>query len=214
MTKIDLMVFDFDGTLVSSGSDLAAAVNHMLETLGNSALPKEKIIGFVGDGVRKLIERSLGDAFPDRFDEALNIFMAYYGEHLMDTTGLYPGVLEVLNHFRSKRKAIVTNKLYSYALKIADELNIMKYFDDILGIDSSSYKKPDARIIRPLIEKYRVEGSRTVVIGDGDNDIILAKNAGVLSCALLNGLGNRDKLLQLKPDYFCENIMELKNLFI
>jgi len=214
MTKIDLMVFDFDGTLVSSGDDLAAAVNHMLETLGNSALPKERIIGFVGDGVRKLIERSLGDAFPDKFDEALNIFMSYYSEHLLDTTELYPGVLEVLNHFRSKRKAIVTNKLYSYTLKIADELNITKYFDDILGMDSNSFKKPDARIIRPLIEKYRVDDSRAVVIGDGNNDIILAKNAGVLSCALLNGLGNRDKLLQLKPDYLCENMMELKNLFI
>ncbi|MCD6153194.1 MAG: HAD-IA family hydrolase [Syntrophobacterales bacterium] len=211
--KIDLMIFDFDGTLVDSGNDLATAVNHTLRTLGIPVLEKDRIIEFVGDGVRKLIERSLGDAFHDKFDEALDIFMSYYDKHLLDTTGLYPGVLETLDYFRIKKKVIVTNKLYSFTLKIAKGLKIAQYFDDIIGANSSPYKKPDPRVIRPLMKKYGVEDKRTVVIGDGNNDVLVAKNTGVLSCAMLNGLGNKDELLQLKPDYFCENIKELKNLF-
>ena len=61
MKKIDLMIFDLDGTLVSSGTDLAVAVNYTLKELGLAQRPEKEIIGFVGDGVRKLIERSLGD---------------------------------------------------------------------------------------------------------------------------------------------------------
>jgi phosphoglycolate phosphatase len=213
IVKIDLMIFDFDGTLINSGSDLVTAVNHTLKTLGIPVLKKEKIREFVGDGVRKLVERSLGDASHDKFDEALDLFMSYYDEHLLDTTGLCPGVVETLDYFKMKKKVIVTNKLYSFTLKIAKRLKITQYFDDILGADSSPYKKPDSRVIRPLMKKYNVDDKHTVVIGDGNNDVLVAKNAGVLSCAMLNGLGNKDELLQLKPDYFCENIKELKNLF-
>jgi phosphoglycolate phosphatase len=213
MKKIDLMIFDFDGTIVNSGNDLAAAVNHSLGRLGIPLLENEVIIGYIGDGVRKLIERSLGDAFPGKFEEALSIFMEYYGEHLLDSTELYPGVLEILHHFKNKKKAIVTNKLYSYTLKISEELDIAKYFDKIIGIDSSPHKKPDFRLLDSLIEEYGIERHHTIVIGDGENDILLAKNTGVMSCALLSGLGSRNKLLQLKPNYVCENIGELIKLF-
>lgn len=213
MEKIDLMIFDFDGTIVNTGDDLATAVNHSLDKLGLPLLKNEDIIGYVGDGVKKLIERSLGNAFPEKFDQALSIFMEYYGEHLLDSTELYAGVLEILHHFKNQIKVIVTNKRHSFTLRIAEELDIKKYFDKIIGMDSSPYKKPDSRLVDPLIEEYGVERRRTVVIGDGTNDILLAKNAGVISCALLNGLGSRDKLLQLTPDYVCENIVELTKLF-
>ena len=213
MQEIDLMVFDFDGTLVHSGCDLATSVNHMLKVLGLSVLPHDRIIGYVGDGVRKLIERSLGGAFPARFDEALSVFSHYYEGHLLDTTHLYPGVIEVLECFNSKRKVVVTNKIYNYTLKISDGLNITKRFDEIIGIDSREFKKPDVRLILPIIEKYHTEERRTVVIGDGTNDVLLAKNAGAISCALINGLGDREKLLELKPDYVCEDIRDLIDLF-
>jgi phosphoglycolate phosphatase len=213
MEKIDLMIFDFDGTIVNTGDDLAAAVNHSLDKLGIPLLKNEDIIGYVGDGVKKLIERSLGNQFPEKFDEALSNFMEYYGEHLLDSTELYPGVLEILHHYKNKVKVIVTNKLYSYTLRIAEELDIIKYFDKIIGMDSRPYKKPDSRLLDPLIEEYGIERHHTIVIGDGTNDVLLAKNAGVVSCALLNGLGSRDTLLQLKPDYVCENISELIRLF-
>lgn len=213
MQGIDLMVFDFDGTLVRSGKDLAASVNHTLKKLGLSVLPEDHIIGYIGDGVNKLIARSLGDAFPGKFDEALSIFMDYYEEHLLDTTDLYPGVIEVLEHFKSKKKVIITNKLYTFTLKMTDELNITGFFDEIIGMDSREFNKPDARLILPIIKKSRTEVRRTVVIGDGDNDVLLAKNAGTISCALLNGLGSREKLLALQPDYQCEDIRILTEVF-
>jgi phosphoglycolate phosphatase len=213
MEEIDIMIFDLDGTLVHTGYDLAASVNHAMKELGLFPLPHERIMGYVGDGVKKLIERSLGDRFPDLFDEALSLFMDYYGEHLLDTTDCYPGVSEVLEHYKNKNKLIITNKLYSYTLRIVRGLNIAHHFDEIIGIDSHEYKKPDPRLIRPIIEEYHSVERRTVVIGDGHNDVLLAKNAGAISCALLNGLGLRDRLLSLQPDYACEDIRELIDLF-
>ncbi|MEA3487135.1 MAG: HAD-IA family hydrolase [Thermodesulfobacteriota bacterium] len=213
MRKIDLMVFDFDGTLVYSGDDLANSINHTLKKLGMPVLERKTIIGFVGDGVAKLIERSLGVGYHDRFDEAMEIFKVYYAEHLLDTTGLYPGVPDMLEHFKDRKKLIVTNKLYSYTLIIMEELGITGYFEDIIGLDSNPCRKPDPGLLIPLLEKYGAEKTETVVIGDGVNDILLAKNTGTLSCALLNGLEDRDRLLSLDPDYHCEDISELKELF-
>ncbi len=71
MTKTDLMIFDFDGTLVNSGDDFAASVNYLLKTLGVHALETEEIMQFIGNGTRILIEKSLGENFSDRFDEAI-----------------------------------------------------------------------------------------------------------------------------------------------
>ncbi|MDD5722722.1 MAG: HAD-IA family hydrolase [Syntrophales bacterium] len=213
MKTIELMIFDFDGTLVYSGDDLANSVNHMLRKLGIPVLDKKKIIGFIGDGVVQLIERSLGDAYRDRFDEAMKLFRAHYAQHLLDTTALYPGVPDVLEHFRGTKKLIITNKLYDYTFKIAEALGIAGCFEEIIGLDSFPLRKPDRKLLLPLMEKYDAQKTDTVVIGDGINDILLAKNTGTLSCALLNGLGDRGRLLSLGPDYCCEDIAELKGLF-
>jgi len=213
MKQIELMVFDFDGTLVYSGEDLANSVNHTLKRLDMPVLDRETIIGFVGDGVARLIKRSLGDKHRDQLGEAMEIFKTHYAEHLLDTTVLYQGVRDMLEHFKYRKKVIVTNKLYSYTVKIAAELGIDVYFEDIIGADSASFLKPDPGLLTPLLEKYGVEKEAAVVIGDGVNDIFLAKNTGTLSCALLNGLGDRDTLLSLDPDYHCENISELEKLF-
>lgn len=213
MKTIKLMIFDFDGTLVASGDDLAASVNHTLGALGIPHLDRDEIIGFIGDGVAKLVERALGDEHRHRFHEAIGIFRDHYAEHLIDTTTLYPGVHDTLEYFRDTKKVIVTNKLYAYTIKIAEELGIVDCFEEIYGADSSPAKKPDKELLLPLLERYGAERTDTVVIGDGINDILLAKNSGTMSCALLNGLGDRARLLSLRPDYCCEDITELRELF-
>jgi phosphoglycolate phosphatase len=213
MKPIDLMIFDLDGTLVTSGKDIAASVNYALETMGLPTVEERVILEFIGDGVKKLIERSLGKASHDRFEEALNLFSRHYDEHMLDTTILYPGVKEVLRHFHDKKKVILTNKRHRFAAALCDALQLTRSFDDILGADSTPYIKPDARLVGPLLERYHAHPDRTVVIGDGVNDILLARNAGLLSCAILNGLTSRETLLNLNPDDVCEYLSEITNIF-
>ena len=213
MKKVDLMMFDFDGTLVSSGADLIQSINYTLNALKLKEKPEEEILSFVGDGVKKLIEKVLGKNHMKYHEEAMIIFTNYYGKHLLNNTGLCPQVEEVLKNFENKTKIILTNKRYNFTLAIAQGLNITKYFVEIIGADSTPFQKPDRRIIDYILNKYGVAKENTLIIGDGINDITVAKNSGILSCCYLNGLGNRLDLLSLNADYYCENLLEMNSLF-
>jgi phosphoglycolate phosphatase len=213
MKFVDLMIFDLDGTLVTSGQDIASSVNYTLATLGLPAIEEAMILEFIGDGVKKLIERSLGPALQVRSEEALIIFSRHYEEHMLDTTTLYPGVIEVLRHFQKKKKVVLTNKRHRFAAALSDALRLTQYFDDVIGADSTPYIKPDARLADLILKRFQAHPDKTVVIGDGINDILLARNAGLLSCAFLNGLTGRETLLSLKPDYSCESLPEITRVF-
>jgi phosphoglycolate phosphatase len=213
MKSVDLMIFDLDGTLVASGRDIAASVNDTLTTLGLPAIEEAMILEFIGDGVKKLIERSLGPALQVRFEEALALFSRHYEEHMLDTTTLYPGVIEVLRHFHDKKKVVLTNKRHRFAAALSHALQLTQFFDDVIGADSTPYIKPDVRLADLILKRFQAHPDQTVVIGDGVNDIRLAKHAGLLSCALLNGLTGRETLLNLKPDYSCEHLPEITRIF-
>lgn len=213
MKKINLLIFDFDGTLVSSGNDLANSVNYTLKELRLNPLAHRDIMAYIGDGVHKLIQRSLGNEHQDKFKEAFTIFSEHYDKHMCDTTTLYPGVIDVLEHFKDKHKIIITNKLYRYTLQIAGHLKIDAFFDDIIGADTTDFIKPDRRIVIPVLRKYGVIHDRAVVVGDGINDILLAKNAGLISCAFLSGLTRKEILLDLNPDFACDELMAMTRLF-
>lgn len=213
MKKVDLMIFDFDGTLVDTGADLVSAINHTLTAMRLNSRSSREIISFVGDGIKKLMERSLGEDQQEGLEEAMAIFSGYYEKHLLDQTGLYPQVEDVLKYYNHKMKVILTNKRHYLTLAIARGLHIDRYFMEIVGADSTPFQKPDQRVVEYLLEKYNVAPQKAVIIGDGVNDIAVAKNAGILSCAFLNGLGDKKALLKMEADFYCENIMEINSLF-
>ncbi len=212
MSPIDLMVFDLDGTIVDSSPDLIAAVNFARAALKLAALTDEAIISFVGDGLDKLVERFLGPEQKHCQAEARAIFMEYYGKHLADKTVLCPGVLEVMKFFGNKKKLLITNKDRDFTRRITDHFKITACFEEIIGMGSTAYRKPEALILFPALSRLRIDPQHTVVIGDGVADIKLAKNTGSKSCAMLNGFTSRATLLALQPDFACESLWELKEI--
>jgi haloacid dehalogenase superfamily, subfamily IA, variant 1 with third motif having Dx(3-4)D or Dx(3-4)E len=213
MKKVDLMIFDFDGTLVSSNTDLAQAINFTLNALDLKGRPEEEIISFVGDGINHLIEKALGQDHIQYREKAILIFSDYYTKHLLDNTRLCPHAEDVLKNFKDKLKVILTNKRFKFTLAIAQGLNIQNYFTEIIGADSTPYQKPDRRLIDYLLNKYGIAKKNTVIIGDGVNDIAIAKNSGIMSCVYLNGLGKRQDLLSLKAEYYCDDLSAINLLF-
>ncbi|HQP06747.1 MAG TPA: HAD-IA family hydrolase [Smithellaceae bacterium] len=213
MKPVDLMMFDFDGTLADTGEDIAASVNHALTALGLGSLPVDVILGFVGDGLRILMERALGADDRAKLEEAMKFFLCHYEKHLLDHTRLYPAAEEMLNHFHSKKKVILTNKRYYLTMAIAKGLKIDRRFLEIVGSDSTPFQKPDGRVVAYLLEKYGVAPDRAVLIGDSVNDVAAAKNAGVLSCVHLNGLGNREAMLKMGADFYVEHLTEIRSHF-
>jgi phosphoglycolate phosphatase len=213
MPMFDLMIFDLDGTLIDSSTDIIAAANFTRRALDLPPMADKEIIGLVGDGTDRLVERFVGLEHQHLFSEALAIFITHYEAHLLDNAALYPGVTEVLDFFSHKKKVIVTNKRENMTRKMTDGFSLTARFDDIIGIGSTPFRKPDIRILLPLLARFRVDPNRAVIFGDGIADLELAKNAGIKSCAMLNGFTPREVLLALKPDFTCEHLREIKTMF-
>ena len=109
---IELVMFDLDGTLADTGRDLADAVNHTRAHFDLEPLPAALVHTHVGRGVEHLLRHSLPEDSADHFVEVMRVFLARYEGHLLDTTILYPGVHEILDYFRGKRRVVVSNKMH------------------------------------------------------------------------------------------------------
>ena len=116
MKQYNTYVFDLDGTLLSTLDDLAASTNYALRTHLMPEHSIDDIRGFVGNGVRKLMERAVPDGEENpKFEETLQTFRQHYMEHSLDTTKPYPGIMEMLSKLsgQGKRIAVVSNKFYA-----------------------------------------------------------------------------------------------------
>jgi phosphoglycolate phosphatase len=214
MTRpVELIMFDLDGTLADTGPDLADAVNFTRARYDLAPLPAEQICTNVGRGVEYLIRKSLPIHGAKHFDEAIEIFVNRYEEHLLDQTVLYPGVHDVLDYYREKRRAVVTNKIHRLAEAVIRGLGLGDCFDLILGGDSAAHKKPHPALLTKVLERFRTPAPQALIVGDGDTDIVAGKRAGVMTCAVTYGLGNRGALIAVEPDLVIERLTELPDHF-
>jgi phosphoglycolate phosphatase len=212
MISMDLLIFDLDGTLADTKDDIATAVNLTLRDFGLPGKEPQVIYSYVGNGVRKLLQRTFEGRAEDLYEQALNVFRQHYLAHLLDTTRFYPGVMEVLDHFKHKKRAIATNKPYEYTRYIIEGLGVQDHFDLILGGDSTPYLKPHPAMIKEVLERLGIRNERAIMIGDGVNDILAARAAGTKTCAVGYGLGRSEDLWAQQPDLFCSSASELPRL--
>ena len=206
-------MFDLDGTLADTGRDLADAVNYTRGRFSLGPLAEQLVYAHVGRGVEHLLKYSLVEEYPDHFHEVMRIFLARYETHLLDTTVLYPGVQIVLDHFRGKRRVLVSNKMHRLTVAVARGLGVENQFDAILGGDSAAEKKPDPALLNLVLERFKVPAVSALIVGDGDTDIEAGKRAGVITCGVTYGLGRKDDLIAAKPDVMIDSISELRDHF-
>lgn len=211
MKYVDLIIFDLDGTLVDSREDIADAVNHTLRQLGIREKSPEEVSSYIGTGVKDLIKKSLGEK-EHIADRALSLFEAYYRKHSTDKSVLYAGVLDILEHYGDKRKAIVTNRNYEFAVNTLKALGIYDYFENITGGDNLGCVKPSSCPLDDTVHKLKTGKSKTIMIGDMYIDILAGKRAGVLTCAVTYGIGKKEDILKSKPDFIIDSITELKKI--
>ena len=186
MTKwrAEVLLFDFDGTLIDSKVDIATAVNLTLEDLGLPLRTVEEIFSFVGDGVKRLLRLSVGEENPDQYDRALEVFRRHYLENCVQTTRWYPGIYEVLQHYKDRRKVIVTNKSLEYTLAIVDGLQARDLFQHVEAPRDTTELKPEPVMLERALEVLGADPGRTVMIGDSTNDVRAAQAAGIRGCAV------------------------------
>jgi phosphoglycolate phosphatase len=211
--SIELVMFDLDGTLADTGHDLADSVNFTRGHFALSPLPEKLVYANVGRGVEHLLKQSLPDQASRHFDEVMRVFLEHYEAHLLDRTVLYPGVREVLSYFRGKRRLVVSNKMHRLTEAVVRGLGVAGEFDAILGGDSAAEKKPHPALLHLALEKFQIPAASALMVGDGDTDIEAGKRAGVATCGVTYGLGNKIDLMAAEPDVLIDSIGELPNYF-
>ena len=177
-----LVIFDLDGTLIDSKLDIAHAVNASRAELGLGPLDLELIGTYVGNGAPVLIRRALGPSASEaQIERALAFFLAWYGEHKLDNTCLYPGVSDALDRLRDAdlRLAVLTNKPVRISKAILDGLGVGGCFFRVYGGNSFPEKKPSPMGVEALIAESGIDRSGTVIVGDSSVDVRTARNAGV-----------------------------------
>ena len=205
-----VIIFDLDGTLIDSRSDLTTAVNLTRTHYDLTPLSLETVCSYIGNGARKLIERSLPENI--NIDDALVIMKKNYYEHLTDETKLYPGVLEGLQKLLAtgRKLAVITNKPDKASKIILKKLGIDKYFNEIIGGGGEHPLKPEPDALLYFADKWNADVKKSWMIGDHYTDLEAGARASMKCCWASYGFGDPKGLrYDLEAKSFSELVLKI-----
>lgn len=211
MKEYQTYIFDLDGTLLNTLADLAASTNYALRAHGLPERTTEEVRTFVGNGVKKLMERAVPQGLDNpKFEETFATFREHYLQHSLDTTSPYPGIVALLRELRhrGKRVAIVSNKFYVATQELARH-----FFSDTvevaIGEREDIRKKPAPDTVLEAMRQMGVGKDGAVYIGDSEVDVQTARNVGIPCISVLWGFRDRDFLLGHGASCFVEQPEEI-----
>ena len=209
-----LAIFDLDGTLLNTIKDLGIAVNHALEKHGYNGHSLATYPFMVGNGVRKLIQRSCPDANEEMIDTLLADFKEYYDEHCTDYTTPYNGIPELLDELtqRGVKIAVASNKYQAATDKIVRHFFPDIPFVSIQGQIESRPVKPDPSIVFAILNQCPTPKAEIIYIGDSAVDIETARRACVTSVGVTWGFRTVSELRQAYADHIISTPNEIINL--
>jgi len=210
--KIKAVIWDLDGTLLNTLDDLAASTNAALAEHGLPQRTTDEVRCFVGNGVRKLIERAvpeLGEDHP-KFQQVLDSFVAHYGAHSRDNTRPYDGIMEALEQLAQMgaMHAIVSNKI-DFAVKALSQDYFPGRMKSAVGDDPSRRKKPAPDSVLEAMRQMRVTAQECVYVGDSDVDVITARNAGIPCMAVTWGFRDEACLRDAGAEHIAHTTKQL-----
>ena len=204
------VLFDLDGTLIDSKKDIAAAANAARVHFGMSALPLETVTGYIGWGIEHLNRKALETEEPARLAEGLEVLKAYYREHCVDQTVVFPGVRKLLDFLKGRgiRMGLVSNKPHEFTLITLDKLGLAPYFKAVLGADATPHKKPHPEPLLTALSQMGAKPSEAVMIGDSPVDAQAARAAGMLVGLVSHGFVAKEYLNSSDPDWLVDSLEE------
>lgn len=214
MTK--LVIFDLDGTLLNTIEDLAVSTNYALQCAGYPQHDLSAYRYFVGNGINKLIERSLPY---DRKNEAevaklKNDFVAYYSEHMSDRTRPYEGIVPLLKELQTREVAIA---VASNKYQLATRDLIARFFPDVqfaavFGQREGVSPKPDPAVVFDILRLAEVEKEDVLYVGDTNVDMTTARNSGVRSVGVTWGFRPQLELEESGANVIVHHPVEILDL--
>jgi len=224
MTQKLTILFDLDGTLVDTAPDLMAAHNHVMKKFGYSTRSLDDIRNLVGKGASVLIGRSIWGSAKKEFskitdekikNEMVKEFINFYGKNIVKDSKLVKGVLEFLKWANSKNisMGVCTNKQEHLAVDLLKKIEIYNYFEYVAGGNTFSYCKPDPRHLTSIIEIMNGNISKSLMIGDSENDSEAAKSAGIPMILLEDGYTDK-KIEQIYHDHLIKDFVGLDKIVL
>lgn len=203
-----LVIFDLDGTLLNTISDLANSTNYALSQL---SFPTHEIAQYnfmVGNGINKLFERALPEGYKteEYVLRVRNLFLPYYDKHNADESRPYSGIEKLLEFLQSKgiMIAVASNKYQSATQKLVAQYFPKFNFIAVFGQREGIRVKPDPTIIYDILEIAKTDKQDVLYIGDSGVDMQTAKNAGVDACGVTWGFRPKEELASFSPKYIVD----------
>ena len=196
--KYELIVFDMDGTILDTLEDLKNSMNHTLRLHNMPERSLDEIRSFVGNGIRKLIERAVVNGTSDDKIEVIHKdFMKHYEVHCADFTRPYDGVNDLICDLRNRgyKTAVVSNKAHDAVLDLCDQY-FPHLFDIAIGERPEIAKKPAPDMVNLALEQLQISRENAVYVGDSDVDVATAKNSNLDMIAVDWGFRTREFLVE------------------
>ncbi len=204
------ILFDLDGTLLDTLTDLTASVNYALSRVGLPARSRDEVRSFLGDGYKVLMEKACGGA--DSAD-ALKYFTEYYAVHLEDNTAPYPGVTDALAALAAKgrKMAVVSNKGYD-AVQVLCGRFFAPHVTLYYGVSDTLKKKPAPDMLLAAMRDLHSDAEDCVMVGDGEPDIAMARAAGIDIVSVTWGFRTKEQLEKAGGTVFLDKTKMLAEL--
>jgi len=218
-TRPEMVLIDLDGTLIDSVPDLAFCVDALMAELDLPARGEAKVRQWVGNGIERLVKRSLLDQLdgePDQelLDKALPIYLELYKENLSKRSRLYPGVKEGLQFLRGAgyKLGCITNKAAAFTEPLLKDLGVYGYFRLVVSGDTLPVKKPDPLPLLHAAQFFKVEPSRALMVGDSISDVKAARAAGFQVVCVSYGYNHGQDIRDAHPDAVIDSMAQLSSL--
>jgi phosphoglycolate phosphatase len=211
---IQSIIFDLDGTLTDTLQDLANSVNYALRKMNWPERTLEEVRRFVGNGVRKLVQRAVPENTSEAdYESCFALFRQHYILHCQDNTCLYPGVGEMLQevHRRGYKTAIVSNKLQAGVDELYDTF-FRDVIDVAIGQREGMALKPAPDMVELALSQLGASKDETVYVGDSEVDVQTARNAGLRCISCLWGFRDREQLDAAGATQFISHPKELLSI--
>jgi phosphoglycolate phosphatase len=212
-----LIMIDVDGTLVDSVPDLAFCVDELMVALGRPKWGEEKVRQWVGNGVPKLVERSLtgeleGQVNQEDFQKAYPIFLELYKDNTSKRSHLYSGVIEGLDYLQDKGYTLgcVTNKAEAFTRPLLKDLGIFGRFELIISGDTLEKKKPDPLPLLFAAQHFNVSAQECLMLGDSVSDVKASRAAGFDIICMSYGYNHGEDIRLQHPDVVIDSMAELQ----
>ena len=211
--KIKLIIFDLDGTLIDTLSDIEHIFNYVLIQNGYEERSKSFYKNNIGNGFENLLRKCLPGNFKGDFYFLANSVRERYESHLNTKTIVFDGITTVLEHLKKNKvkAAVISNKLHSLAVR-----SVETYFNSfqikVIGAEGGFSRKPNPDSTFHMLQHFNCHSSDALFVGDSIVDIKTAQNANVSSVGVLWGNGDKEDFKKQKSDFILDSPQDILDI--